>query len=76
LSTEIKRNIFLEDMCYEDDANKDLRGWHYEENCKCWKCQQFLDAAYWVVQKMETGKEPPRLEYTQVHDGWAPRIRS
>lgn len=60
------RNIFLEDMSYKDDAKKDLRGWHYEEGCSCWKCQHFLDAAYWVVQKMETGEYPPRLEYPDV----------
>lgn len=58
-----ERNIFLEDMGYEDDAKKDLRGWHYEEGCPCWRCKHFYDAAYFIVQKMETGTQPPRLKY-------------
>lgn len=60
-----KRNIFLEDMSYEDDSKKDLRGWNYEEDCKCWRCQHFYDAAYFIVQKHETGVQPPRLEYDE-----------
>lgn len=60
------RNIFLEDMGYEDDAKKDLRGWNYEDGCSCWRCKQFYDAAYWLVEKEETGKIPPRLEYEQA----------
>jgi hypothetical protein len=60
-----KRNIFLEDMDFEDDEKKDLRGWQYEDGCSCWRCQHFYDAAYWLVQKKETGETPPRLEYNE-----------
>lgn len=60
---EPERNIFLEDMSYEDDAKKDLRGWNYNEGCQCWRCRHFYDAAYFLVQKMETGEQPPRLNY-------------
>lgn len=58
-----KRNIFLEDMCFEDDEKKDLRGWNYEHDCSCWRCNHFHDAAYYLVQLKETGEYPPRLEY-------------
>lgn len=61
-----KRNIFLEDMSFDDDEKKDLRGWHYEEGCQCWRCRHFYEAAYWLVQKEETGETPPRLEYDET----------
>jgi hypothetical protein len=41
--------------------NEDWAGWKYDPECKCSRCNDFLEAAYWAVERIEFGHDvtPP-----------------
>jgi len=45
-------NIFLDGL-----PDEDMRGWKYDPDCHCIRCEQFYEAAYALVSSKETGED-------------------